>query len=222
MRKETQDKLNSPQAGNDENEVYQELRPLLFSLAYRMLGSVSEAEDIVQEAALRFHRTLAQGTAIDSPKAFLTTVTTHLAIDAWRAGRTKRETYIGVWLPEPLLTATEPDPADRVEARESLSLAFLILLQTLSPIERAVFLLREVFDYDYEQIAEIIHKREENCRQIFVRARKRIEERKPRFQAQDQAQQELARRFFAAAGQGDLSSLVTFLAADVALYGDGG
>jgi len=204
------------------SEVYEELRPLMFSIAYRMLGSVSEAEDIVQEACLRFHRTLAQGTAIETPKAFLTTVTTRLAIDELRSARVRHEAYVGVWLPEPLLTATESDPAERAEMDDSLSLAFLVLLQSLSPVERAVFLLREAFDYGYDEIAGIVQRSDENCRQIFARARKRIDAGKPRFDVSQLDQRELATRFFDAAKHGDLASLVNFLAADVAFYGDGG
>lgn len=209
-------------ASSEEEIVYEGLRPLLFSIAYRMLGSVIEAEDVVQEAFLRFHRTLVQDTPIASPRAFLTTVTTRLAIDALRAARARRETYIGVWLPEPLLTTGDPDPAEQAERQESLSLAFLVLLQTLSPIERAVFLLREVFDYDYEQIAEIVQKREEHCRQIFARARKRIEAGKPRFGVNHEEQRKLAIKFFDAAMQGNLTNLITFLAENVTFYSDGG
>ena len=211
-----------PTASSGADEAYEGLRPLIFSMAYRMLGSVSEAEDVVQEAYLRFHRTLAQGTAIEWPKAFLTTATTRLAIDALRSARVRRETYVGVWLPEPLLTSTTSDPAEHAEMDESLSLAFLVLLQSLSPLERAVFLLREVFDYGYDEIAEIVQKSEDNCRQIFARTKKRIDAGKPRFDASLKDQHELATRFFGAARHGDLASLVNFLAADVAFYGDGG
>lgn len=214
-------KKRAPPVASDP--VYEELRPLMFSIAYRMLGSVSEAEDVVQEAYLRFHRTTAaDGAAIESPKAFLTTVTTRLAIDALRSARTRRETYIGPWLPEPLTAALQPDLAANLETDESLSLAFLVLLQTLSPVERAVFLLREVFDYGYDEISAIVRKSEDNCRQIFARAKKRIDAGRPRFDVSPRDQHELAARFFAAARQGDLASLITFLAADVAFYGDGG
>jgi RNA polymerase sigma-70 factor, ECF subfamily len=209
--------------GTKLDEVYERLRPLMFSIAYRMLGSVGEAEDVVQEAYLRLHRAVAQaGTTIESPKAFLTTVTTRLALDALRAARARHETYVGVWLPEPLLTGIEPDPAEHAEMNESLSFAFLVLLRSLSPVERAVFLLREVFDYGYDEIAEIVRKSEENCRQIFARARKRIEAGKPRFDADRTAQQELAVKFFDAASRGDMTSLVNFLAEDAIFYGDGG
>ncbi|HEX6797235.1 MAG TPA: RNA polymerase sigma-70 factor [Ktedonobacterales bacterium] len=218
------DKSAQMAATRDEIEAASEgLRPLMFAIAYRMLVSAGDAEDVVQEAYLRFHRTRAQGTAIESPKAFLTTVTTRLAIDALRSARMRRETYVGVWLPEPIMASTTaPDPAEQAETRETLSLAFLVLLETLSPVERAVFLLREVFDYDYAQIAEIVQKSEDNCRQLFTRARKRVEEGRPRFDADAKRQQELAARFFGAADQGDLAGLVSFLSEDVALYGDGG
>ena len=204
------------------SDIYEKLRPLMFSIAYRMLGSASEAEDIVQEAYLRFYRDTAHGAVIKSPKAFLTTVTTRLAIDTLRSARVRRETYVGPWLPEPLLTPEESDPAAHAEMNESLSLAFLLLLQTLSPVERAIFLLREVFDYGYDEIAAIVQKSEENCRQIFARAKKRIDAGKPRFDVSQKDQQELATRFFDAVGQGDLAGFVSFLAADVAFYGDGG
>lgn len=203
-------------------EVYEGLRPLMFAIAYRMLGSASEAEDVVQEAYLRFHRATAQGTTIESPKAFLSTVTTRLAIDALRAAQARRETYVGPWLPEPILTAAESDPAAHAEMNDSLSLAFIVLLQTLSPVERAVFLLREIFDYGYDEIAAIVQKSEENCRQIFARARKHIDKGRPRFDVSRADQQALATKFFDAAERGDLTSFVAFLAADVAFYGDGG
>jgi RNA polymerase sigma-70 factor (TIGR02957 family) len=200
----------------------EELRPLLFSIAYRMLGSVGDAEDVVQEAFLRAERAESEGARIESRRAFLTTVTTRLAIDQLRSARARRETYIGPWLPEPLLTSNEPDAAEHAEMADSLSMSFLVLLETLSPVERAVFLLREVFEYGYDEIAEIVDKSEANCRQIFARARKRIDEGKPRFEADRHQQQELATRFLDAAENGELDRLVDFLAADVVFYGDGG
>jgi RNA polymerase sigma-70 factor (ECF subfamily) len=203
-------------------EQYEALRPLMFSIAYRMLGSVGEAEDIVQEAFLRLHRALSRGSTIESPKAFLTTATTRLAIDSLRSARTRHEAYVGVWLPEPVAVSLDPDPADLAEKNDSLSLAFLVLLQMLSPVERAVFLLREVFDYDYDEIATTVQKSEDNCRQIFARAKRRIDAGKPRFDANPQAQVELARRFLGAAVDGDMAGLVKFLAAEAGFYGDGG
>ena len=200
----------------------EDLRPLLFSIAYRMLGTVADAEDIVQEAFLRLQRTTSDGKEVRSPRAFLTTVTTRLAIDQLRSARVKRESYVGPWLPEPVLTAGEPGPAEVTEMADSLSMSFLVLLETLSPVERAVFLLREVFDYGYDEIAEIVDKSEANCRQIFARARKRIDEGKPRFDADREKQRELTRGFIAAAQDGEMDQLVELLAADVIFYGDGG
>ena len=205
-----------------DGEAYEDLRPLMFSIAYRMLGSVSDAEDVVQEGFLRLRRASMEGTVVESQRAFLTTVTTRLAIDHLRSARVRREIYVGPWLPEPLLTSTEPDPGELAEMSDSLSLSFLVLLENLSPAERAVFLLREVFDYGYDEIAEIVDKSEANCRQIFVRARKRIDEGRPRFQATLQQRQELANRFFDAVDKGELGGLVELLAEDVVFYGDGG
>jgi RNA polymerase sigma-70 factor, ECF subfamily len=198
-------------------------RPLLFSIAYRMLGSVADAEDVVQEALLRFERETQAGKEIESPKAFLTTVTTRLAIDQLRSARVQRETYFGTWLPEPLLTADEDeDPAKAAELADSLSLSFLVLLERLTPVERAVFLLREVFDYGYDEIAGVIEKSEANCRQILTRARKRVDEDKPRFEADRAKQEELAGRFMTAVQEGEIEQLVKILAADAVFYGDGG
>jgi RNA polymerase sigma-70 factor (ECF subfamily) len=202
-------------------EIYEELRPLLFSIAYRMLGSASEAEDIVQDAFLRFHQA-AKEQKIDNPKAYLAQITTRLSIDHLRSARVRRESYTGTWLPEPLLTEEVPDAAQHAETADSLSMAFLVLLESLSPVERAVFLLREVFDYPYDEIAETIGKSEDNTRQLAVRARRHVEERRPRFEADKKARQELAGRFFAAAQDGDTEGLMKLLADDVVFYGDGG
>jgi RNA polymerase sigma-70 factor (ECF subfamily) len=201
---------------------YEEFRPLMFSIAYRMTGSISDAEDIVQEAFLRLTRVLRDGASIGSPKAYLATVTTRLAISHLRSARVRRESYVGTWLPEPLLTGTEPDPAERAEMSDSLSMAFLILLESLTPTERAVFLLHEVFAYDYKEIADITGKFEPNCRQIFARARRHVDEQKPRFATSRQQRDEVARRFFAAAAGGDLAGLLDLLAPDVVSIGDGG
>lgn len=205
-------------------DVYEDLRPLLFSIAYRMLGSVAEAEDIVQDAFLRYHRAVTeQSREIDSPKAYLSAVTTRLAIDHLRSARVRKETYIGEWLPEPLLTDTNaPDAVQRAEDADSLSMAFLLLLEELSPVERAVFLLHDVFDYGYGEVAEIIGKNEDNCRQLAVRARRHVDEHKPRFEASRRQREQLATRFFDAVEQGDMEGLVELLAADVVVYGDGG
>jgi RNA polymerase sigma-70 factor, ECF subfamily len=201
---------------------YEELRPLLFSIAYRMVSGVSDAEDIVQEAFLRIHRTEADGTKIDSPKAYLSAVVTRLSIDHLKSARVRRERYVGQWLPEPLLTDSSPDASAHAETADSLSMAFLVLLESLTPVERAVFLLREVFDYDYAEIAKIVERTEGNCRQLYVRARRHIDDGRPRFEASRAQRDELAQRFFAAAQLGDTQVLVELLAADVVVYGDGG
>ena len=206
----------------DTADVFEELRPRLFSIAYRMLGSVAEAEDVVQEAFLRFQRAVEDGTEIESPKAYLSVTATRLAIDQLRSARKRRERYVGTWLPEPLVTGAEPDAAQHAETADSLSLAFLVVLESLSPVERAVFLLREVFDYDYGEIARIVRKSEDNTRQLAVRARRHVDERRPRFEASRRQRDELAQRFFTAVDTGDTESLVSMLAADVVLYGDGG
>jgi len=204
-------------------EDYEDLRPLLFSIAYRMLGSVAEAEDIVQEAFLRYQRALGESTPIESPKAYLSAVVTRLAIDHLRSARVRKETYVGQWLPEPLLTeADAPDAGRHAETADTLSMAFLLLLERLSPVERAVFLLHDVFDYGYGEIAEIVGRSEDNCRQLAVRARRHVEEHKPRFEASREQRERLAARFFDAIREGDLDGLVELLAADVVVYGDGG
>ena len=204
------------------NAVYEELRPLLFSIAYRMVGSASEAEDIVQEAFLRFHRETESGTDIESPKAWLSTVTTRLAINHVQSARVRRESYVGTWLPEPIVTDFESEGARHAETADSLSMAFLVLLESLGPVERAVFLLREVFEYGYDEIAGIVNKSEDNCRQIAARARRQIEAKKPRFEASRRKREELAQRFFEAIMGGDTEGLIRMLAEDVVGYGDGG
>ncbi len=211
----------------DAEAAYQEFRPLMFSIAYRMTGSVGDAEDIVQEAFLRLTRVLRGGTIIASPKAYLATATTRLAISVLRSARVRRESYVGSWLPEPLIAGQEPDPADRAEMSDSLSMAFLVLLESLSPAERAVFLLHEVFGYGYPDIAEITGKSEPNCRQILTRARHHIDEGRagvkgPRFEASREQRDEVARRFLAAAAGGDMAGLLELLAPDVVMVGDGG
>jgi RNA polymerase sigma-70 factor (ECF subfamily) len=204
-------------------ETFETLRPLLFSIAYRMLGSVGDAEDIVQEAFMRQQRAVAESQEIESPKAFLSAVVTRLSIDQLRSARARRESYVGEWLPEPLVTdETAPDPAAQAEQADSISMAFLLLLERLSPVERAVFLLHDVFAYDYGEIAAVVGKSEDNCRQLAVRARRHVEEQKPRFEASRRKRDELAARFFAAVGDGDLDGLVELLAADVVVYGDSG
>jgi RNA polymerase sigma-70 factor (TIGR02957 family) len=206
----------------DRERLLDELRPVAFAIAYRMLGSVSEAEDVVQEALLRLHQTLENGGRIASPRAFVATVTTRLAIDELRSARARRERYVGEWLPEPILTDERDDPARQAEIADSLSVAMLVLLESLSPEQRAVLLLHDVFDYGYEEIAPIVGKNEDNVRQLATRARRHVEQRRPRFQTSHEQRDELARRFFAAAQAGDLVGLEALLAHDVVLTGDGG
>jgi RNA polymerase sigma-70 factor (TIGR02957 family) len=206
----------------DRERLLEELRPVSFAIAYRMLGSVSEAEDVVQEALLRVHQALDGGEQIASPSAFVTTVTTRLAINELRSARARREEYAGEWLPEPLITDGHDDPARHAEMADSLSLAMLVLLENLSPEQRAVLLLHDVFDYGYPDIAAIVGKSEVNVRQLATRARRHIEQRRPRFQTTREQRDELARGFFAAVEQGDLAGLEALLAHDVELTGDGG
>jgi RNA polymerase sigma-70 factor (ECF subfamily) len=205
-----------------DEELLDELRPGAFAIAYRMLGTVSEAEDLVQEALLRFHRAQAEGERIESPRAYVSTVVTRLGIDQLRSARRRRETYVGEWLPEPLLTSEEEDPARQAEMADSLSLAFLVLLESLSPEQRAVFLLHDVFDYPYDEVARIVGKSEANARQLAARARRHVDERRPRYEATREEHEKLADRFFAAVGEGDVKALETMLAEDVVLTGDGG
>jgi RNA polymerase sigma-70 factor (ECF subfamily) len=197
-------------------ESTEELRPYLFAIAYRMLGSVTEAEDVVQEAFVRYY---AADVDASSPKAYLATITTRLAIDQLRSARARREVYPGEWLPEPIV---DDEAARHAETADTLSLAFLHLLEKLSPVERAVFLLREVFDYPYEEVARIVGKTTDNCRQILARAHRHIEEGRRRFDVSRQERDEVARRFLAAWEEGDTEALVSLLAADATVYGDGG
>jgi RNA polymerase sigma-70 factor (ECF subfamily) len=203
-------------------ELLDELRPRAFAIAYRMLGSVAEAEDVVQEALLRLHGVLDAGEEIEVPEAYLSTVVTRLGINRLRSAQRRRETYFGEWLPEPVVTGGPDDPAVQAEMSDSLSLAFLVVLERLTPEQRAVFLLREVFDYGYDAIAEIVGKSEAACRQLAVRARRHIDQERPRFEASRQERDELARRFMTATQTGDLDGLEALLADDVALHGDGG
>jgi RNA polymerase sigma-70 factor, ECF subfamily len=194
----------------------EDLRPLLFSIAYRMLGSVQEAEDVAQEA---FVRRATAAAAPDDERAYMIAVTSRLAIDVLRSARHRREAYVGEWLPEPLV---EPEAPGRVERDEAVSLGFLRLLERLTPVERAVFVLRESFDLDYGAIAAIVDRSEDNCRQILSRARRRLEDEQPRYDADPLQSAALAERFLAAARDGDLDGLVELLTADAVLVGDGG
>jgi RNA polymerase sigma-70 factor (ECF subfamily) len=219
-----------PGDGTDTATVYQTLRPLLFSIAYRMLGSVSEAEDIVQEAFVRYHGALARHGVPDSPKAYLSAIVTRLCIDQLRSARARRETYVGDWLPEPLLTGTRDsaagqpaaDPAAAAEQADSLSMAFLLLLERLTPLERAVFLLHDVFGYSYPEAAGVVGRSAATCRQLAHRARQHIEAARPRFDVAARERDELAGRFFAAVRTGDMDGLLSLLAADVEVHGDSG
>jgi RNA polymerase sigma-70 factor (TIGR02957 family) len=206
----------------DRERLLDELRPVSFAIAYRMLGSVAEAEDVVQEALLQVHELLEAGEQIASPRAFVATVTTRLAINELRSARVRRERYVGEWLPEPIITDGHDDPARHAETADALSLAMLVLLERLSPEQRAVLLLHEVFDYRYSEIAAILGKSQDNVRQLATRARRHVNQRRPRFQTTREQRDELARRFFAAAEQGDLAGLEALLAHDVELTGDGG
>ena len=211
----------------DETSAVQ-YRPLLFSIAYGMTGSVGDAEDIVQDAFLGLTRARRAGTAIADPKAYLATAVTRLGINYLRSARVRRETYVGDWLPEPVVVPSGgPGPAEHAELADSLSMAFLVLLEALSPVERAVFMLREVFGYGYPDVARITGKTEVNCRQIFARARQRIAAGgQARHIAPPPARraegEELARRFFEAAAGGDMDALLGMLAPDVVAQGDGG
>ena len=202
----------------DTTEI-DELRRHGFAVAYRMLGSVADAEDVVQEALLRLSRV---DEPVREPAAWVTTVTTRLAIDHLRLARVRRESYVGPWLPEPLLEDAAPGPAEQAELSDTLSQAFLVLLEQLTPVERAAFLLREVFGYDYSRVSEIVERSEANSRQLVTRARKHLEGGRPRFDADPEAGRALMERFLAAAEEGDLAALEEMLAADVVVYGDGG
>jgi RNA polymerase sigma-70 factor, ECF subfamily len=196
-----------------------ELRPLLFSLAYRMVGTASEAEDLVQDAFLRLHRTNEE---VAAPKAFLTTVVTRLAIDYLRSARVRREAYFGPWLPEPLVRDAAPGPDERVEEDETLSLAFLALLERLSPVERAVYVLHDLFGYGHDEIAAVVEKSSANSRQILTRARRHVEQGRPRFEPSRREREALLTRFLEAARAGNVKGLVDLLAADAVSYADGG
>jgi RNA polymerase sigma-70 factor (TIGR02957 family) len=206
----------------NEAELLEDLRPRAFAIAYRMLGSVSEAEDVVQEALIRVHSAIDRGEKISSPRAYVATVATRLAIDELRSARARRESYVGEWLPEPVTERPEDDPARQAEVADSLSLAFLVLLEALSPEQRAAFLLHDVFDYDYRKVAEIVGTSEENARKLASRARGHVQEGRARFDASAERRSELAESFFAAAQEGDFEALEALLAEDVELHGDGG
>jgi RNA polymerase sigma-70 factor (ECF subfamily) len=198
--------------------VFEEHRELLFAVAYRMLGSAADAEDAVQDAWLRWDS--ADRSRVDDPRAYLVRVTTNLALDRLRAARARRETYVGPWLPEPVLTA--PDVAEDAELAESVSMAMMVVLETLSPLERAVFVLREVFGYPYAEIARALDRSEATVRQLGTRARKHVEARRPRFESSRAERRRAVERFFAAVVGGDVNELMEALAPDVTLWTDGG
>ncbi len=200
-------------------EEFQELRPLLFSIAYRMLGSVAEAEDAVQEAWLRYETA---ATEPRSAKAYLSAVVTRISLDVLRSARARREQYVGEWLPEPLLNDPFEDPARSAELADSVSMAALLLLERLSPLERAVFVLREVFAFGFPEVAAAVGRSEAACRQLAVRARRHMDSGRPRFEADREEREALAERFFAAFREGDVDGLKDLLAADVTLVGDAG
>ena len=200
-------------------EEFLELRPLLFSIAYRILGSVSEAEDAVQETWLRYDGSPAQPA---SARAFLSAVVTRISIDVLRSARVRREAYVGQWFPEPLLTDPYEDPERSAELADSVSMAALLLLERLSPLERAVFVLHEVFGFGFPEIASAIGRSEAACRQLAVRARRHMDAGRPRFEASRREREELAGRFFGAIREGDVAGLRELLAADVQMTGDAG
>ncbi len=200
-------------------EEFEELRPLLFAIAYRILGSVSEAEDAVQETWLRFE---ASPTQPRSTKAFLSAVVTRVSIDVLRSARVRREEYVGDWFPEPLLTDPYDDPARSAELADSVSMAALLLLERLTPLERAVFVLREVFGFGFPEVAGAVGRSEAACRQLAVRARRHMDVGRPRFEADRREREELAARFFDALRDGDVDGIRELLAADVQMVGDGG
>jgi len=200
-------------------EEFEDLRSLLFAISYRILGSVAEAEDAVQETWLRYESSTTEPT---SPKAFLSAVVTRISIDVLRSARVRREEYVGQWFPEPLLTDPYEDPARSAELADSVSMAALLLLERLSPLERAVFVLREVFGFDYPEVASAVGRTEAACRQLVVRARRHMDAGRPRFEADRRERDELAARFFDALREGDVDGLRELLAADVQMVGDGG
>ena len=201
-------------------KTFNHYRGLLFSIAYRMLGSIADAEDILQEAFLRWQS--AAGSEIRSTRAFLVTIVSRLCINHLESARVRREEYVGQWLPEPVVTAPGVDPFSLLQVDESLSMAFLVLLERLTPVERAVFLLREVFEYDYPDVARILDKDEANCRQILRRAHQHVSEIRPRFETSPQKREKLLAEFLQATSTGNLEGLISVLAADAVLYSDGG
>jgi RNA polymerase sigma-70 factor (ECF subfamily) len=210
-------------ATDTETDVFEEHRPVLMGVAYRMLGRVADAEDVVQEAWLRWSG--ADRSEVREPRAYLVRVTTRLAIDRLRQVKARGETYVGPWLPEPYVTDfgdTVPDTAEQAVLADSVSLAVLVVMESLSPLERAVFVLREAFGYPYADIAAMLDRGEPAVRQLAGRARRHVEERRPRYEVDPVRRRDLTERFLAAAGGGDLEGLMSLLAPDVRLVGDSG
>jgi RNA polymerase sigma-70 factor (ECF subfamily) len=209
--------MNTPE---DTVLIFQHYRLLLFSIAYRMLGSATDAEDIVQDAFMRWLQ--ADDKNIQSPKAYLSTIVVRLCLDQLRSAREQREVYMGPWFPEPIATGHTPDLCETAVQAESLSLAFLLLLEKLNPLERAIFLLREVFEYEYGEIAAIVEKSEANCRQIFHRAQQHLEKDRTRFPASREQQEHITNRFLQASTSGDMQGLLSLLSDDIVSMGDSG
>lgn len=204
-------------------ETFEEYRPLLLSLAYRLMGTMMDAEDIVQEAFLRYQRAASE--QIQSPRAYLSTIVTRLCLNQLTSARQKRESYTGPWLPEPVLTGSDIsplEPADKVSQLDSLSMAFMVLLEQLSPAERAVFILRAVFDYEYVEIGEMLDKSPAACRQLYSRSRRHLRDRRPRFESRPEEHARLLSNFMRSVSDGDLDPLTQLLAADVTVWTDGG
>lgn len=212
--------MNIPE---NTTQLFDQYRVLLFSIAYRMLGSATDAEDIVQEAFLRWLQARAEeAEEIQSPKAYLSAVVVRLCIDQLRSARAQREIYVGPWLPEPILTGQHYELAETAILAESLSFAFLVMLENLGPLERAVFLLREVFDYDYGEIAAIMGKSEANCRQVMHRAHQHLDQHRPRFDVSREQQERITEQFLRASTNGDMQGLLNLLSDDIVFTGDGG
>jgi RNA polymerase sigma-70 factor (ECF subfamily) len=201
-------------------QAFDQYRGLLFGIAYRMLGSASDAEDIVQEAFIRWLQ--AGDEQVQSPKAYLSTIVVRLCINQAESARAQREVYVGSWLPEPIRTEHHPEMVETAMLSETLSIAFLLLLQRLGPLERVVFLLREVFEYDYAEIAEIVGKSEVNCRQVLRRAHQHLDQRRPRFDVSHQQQARMTEQFLHASADGDMQGLLNLLTDDIVFIGDGG
>jgi RNA polymerase sigma-70 factor (ECF subfamily) len=208
-----------PSRGDRHLDIFEDYRDLLFSIAYRMLGSAADAEDMLQETFIRWQQTKAE---VEVPRAFLVTIMSRLCIQQLESARSKRQEYVGQWLPEPVFTGPLSDPSATSRMHESLSMAFLLLLEKLTPAERAAFLLHEVFEYEYSEVGEILGRNEASCRQLLRRARQRITQDRPRFETSPAQHEKLLKEFLTASSSGDLAQLVTLLSDDVVLYSDGG